>query len=147
MNKWIKLILPAMVLGMAVLSPAPIIDQQHGQGTARVDTEQDLQNQQRFNGTVGVRGNVVEDTTPNEVGRSSSNPNGRSVFNAAENQQDQANAEKTMREAQRTISEKPTPTWIWGLLVGAIGFGSIMGVRVWANRTIQTPVKPNKVRW
>lgn len=144
MKAWIRLILPAMVLGMAVWCPAPIIDQ-NSQGNARIDTEADLERQQQYNGTVGVVGNVVTDTTPNEVGRTQSNPMGQDVFNAADQQ---AKAAQTMKEASKTVEDKSSPTWIWAIIVGALGFGSVLGARAWANRTIQAPApKPQKVRW
>ncbi|MBX3117641.1 MAG: hypothetical protein KF784_01135 [Fimbriimonadaceae bacterium] len=144
MKAWTRWILPAMVLAMAVWSPAPIIDQNH-RGNLRDDTQADLERQQQYNGTVDVVGGVVTDTTPNDVGKSTSNPDGRSVFNAAENQAEKA--AQTIREASKTTKEKSGPNWLWAGIVAALGFGSVLGVRAWANKTIQPPPKKQKVRW
>ncbi len=148
MKNWIKLVLPAMVLGMAVWSPAPVIDQKHG-GSTKVETQADIEQQQKYNGKVDVQGSIVEDTTPDEIAKTKSDSTGDDVFNAASNQEEEAKAMQTMREAQKSIGQKSggSQPWVWALVIGGLGFGSIMGARAWANKTIVVPEKQRKVRW
>lgn len=121
--------------------------------------QQTLQRTQCEVGFVPLKSNESPEV-PAEVSDHSAGSNLVSAQNQTE-RQDSERAKKVLQNAEVQIENQQssgTTNWLWGLIFGVFGFGSIMGLRTWAAKNIpmmptsakpasEDPTKPKKQTW
>lgn len=110
----------------------------------RSATGAELEHQQSLQRTQGEVGYVPRRDTnaPDAAAEVSDHTAGTNLV-AATNAADSAESErakKVLVQADKAIQQEEGKSsgWLWGLVFGAFGFGSIMGLRTWAAKNIPT---------
>jgi hypothetical protein len=135
-----------LVLACAALSPAFHEKKPAGKAWIPEETEESKASQQIYQGTRAQVGEVPVDTTPEKAPLSMSDPSERAALDAGSQNLD---GQQVLQEADRRshTSEKGPNYGLWAMILGTVGFGSVMAFRQWANKNIPEMPSNKKVTW
>lgn len=143
-----KLIGIALVLSLACLSPAPMRDLRSGVKVQPEKNQQqveiDQRNYQQVQGETAQAPRDTEDMLTDNI--DSERSASKTVKTFDDDQKASANTDKTLAEATAGIGRKDPRgvSWIWGMLFLILGFGVVLALRQFANKSI--PEMPNNLR-
>lgn len=134
----LRAVLCLLAVCIVSLSGAFIEKKPPGKAWIPEETDATIQKQQIHNGTQPVVGEVPTDTTPGRAGAPPVDPGARDALavGSAAIDEEQVLAEGGKR---RGGEEPKSRSWLWAIVFGGLGLGTVFAVRQWANRAIPDP--------
>lgn len=146
-----KLIALFTILSFSGLCFAPInLEEKPSNWQIRPEAnEQQLREAQSRQKVVGEVGVVMQRAPERSPELNSADPGAKAMLGQAEQTLSQEGAKETLVAAEQNRQSGGGSTfWFWGVAFGALGFGVVYGLRMWANKAIPEPVvKGRKVTW
>lgn len=126
------------ILLLASFAVAFIEKKPPGKAWIPEETDASIEKQLVHNGEQPVVGVVPADTTPDRTGSPPVDPGARDALalGSAAIDSDQVLAEGGKREGRE---EPKSRSWIWAIVFGGLGLGTVLAVRQWANKAIPEP--------
>jgi hypothetical protein len=133
-----RAVLTLLAVSIVAFSNAFIEKKPPGKAWIPEETDATIEKQQVYNGVQPVVGEVPTDTTPGRAGGPAVDPGAKDALavGSAAIDEEQVLSEGSKRQG---ADEPKSRSWLWALVFGALGLGSIFAVRQWANRAIPDP--------
>lgn len=131
-----------LFLLLASMAGAFIEDKPKGKQWIPEESDASIGTKQRYQGTRPVVGSVPDDTSPEKVGAPMTDPEARAALNTP------VDEGQVLSEGSKRLTEKPkSSNLLWGVVLGCVGFGSVLAFRQWANKNIPDAPKSANIKW
>ena len=144
----------SIVLCLSTGAFASVLDRRAGGKPTPEQSQAQVAEQQKLQGTFGEVGLVEKDTEPNLYQKGGSDNSAAGVVAEAERDMrattNDPGAAALVADAGvevRRGSGGAVGTFAWGILVLALGFCGVLGLRQWVVKTIPEPASPKRVKW